>query len=262
MRRWPTLLAIQLRTSVQLAFQYRTDFFTEGLVEVFWTITAVVPLFVVWGARPVVAGWSLGEALMVTGFFTLLQSVLEGAINPSMGLVVEQIRKGTFDFVLLKPMDAQFLVSTAKVLPWRALNVLSAIAMFTYGFVCLRRTPSPIDVLLAAVLFLFSTALLYSLWMLSVSVAFYVVKLDNLTFLFGAVFDAARWPSTVFRGFFRVLFTFVIPLAMMTTFPADALLGRASASQIGGAALAALAALGFSRLVWRRALGHYTSASS
>ena len=58
-------------------------------------------------------------------------------------------------------------------------------------------------------------AFLYALWMLSVSVAFYVVKIDNLTFLFGAIFDAARWPANVFRGFLRVLFTFVIPLAFL-----------------------------------------------
>src|SRR5690349_15261488 len=109
MRGYASILAIQLRTSMQLAVQYRADFVTEGLVEVFWTITAIVPLFVVFETRAVVAGWTLPEAMMVTAFFTMLQSILEGAINPSMALVVEQIRKGTFDFVLLKPRDAQFL---------------------------------------------------------------------------------------------------------------------------------------------------------
>jgi ABC-2 type transport system permease protein len=262
MNRAARLIGIQLRMSAQLALQYRTDFVTEGLVEVFWAITAIVPLFVVWGARAEVAGWSLGEALMVTGFFTLLQSILEGAINPSMGLVVEQIRKGTFDFVLLKPMDAQLLVSTARVLPWRALNVITAIVMFAYGFVRLGRAPALIDVVSSILLFVFSTTLLYSLWMLSVSVAFYVVKLDNLTFLFGAIFDAARWPSTIFRGALRIVFTFVVPLAMMTTYPAEALLGRASVEKIAIAALAAVIAFVGSRLVWRRALGRYTSASS
>ncbi|HEY8075527.1 MAG TPA: ABC-2 family transporter protein [Labilithrix sp.] len=262
MRGYGSILAIQLRTSMQLALQYRADFVTEGLVEVFWTITAVVPLFVVFGTRAVVAGWSLGEAMMVTAFFTLLQSILEGAINPSMALVVEQIRKGTFDFVLLKPRDAQFLVSTSRVLPWRAINVLTAAALFVYGFVLLGRTPSPVDVLMAFAMLLAATAILYSLWMLSVSLAFYVVKIDNLTFLFGAIFDAARWPATIFRGFLRILFTFVVPLAMMTTFPAEALLGRASLAKLGTTALGAIVALAIARAVWRRAIGRYTSASS
>jgi ABC-2 type transport system permease protein len=199
--------------------QYRTDFVTDGFVEVFWMITALVPLFVVYGARDVVAGWTFGEALMVTGFFTLLQGVLEGAINPSMTLVVEQIRKGTFDFVLLKPKDAQFLVSTARVLPWRAVNVLTATGVFAYGFVKLGRAPTLSDVAVAIALLFAAIAILYSMWMLAVTLAFWVVKVDNLTILFGAVFDAARWPSNVFRGVVHVLFTFVIPLGVTTTFP-------------------------------------------
>ena len=260
MRAYASLLWLQLRTSLALAMQYRADFLTDGFVEVFWTITALVPLFVVFHARAVVAGWSFGEALMVTGFFTLLQGVLEGAINPSMTLVVEQIRKGTFDFVLLKPKDAQFLVSTARVLPWRAVNLLTASGLFVYGFVVLHRAPTGGAVGLALVVLVASIAILYALWMLAVSLAFYVVRVDNLTVLFGAVFDAARWPSSVFRGFFHVLFTFVIPLAVMTTFPADALLGHATLREVGGAALAATAALALSRAVWTRAIGHYTSA--
>ncbi len=256
------VLGIQLRTSLALALQYRLDFVTEGFVEVFWTITAIVPLFVVFGGRPEVAGWSFGEAMMVTGFFTLLQAVLEGAINPSMALVVDQIRKGTFDFVLLKPMDAQFLVSTARVLPWRALNVLTALALFAYGFHRLGRWPGIADIAASMALLAAAVGILYSLWMVSVSLAFYVVKVDNLTFLFGAIFDAARWPSSIFRGVLHVVFTFVIPLAVMTTFPSEALLGRASALQISGALAGSLAAIAVSRMVWRRALGRYTSASS
>ncbi len=262
MRSYAQLLWLQLRTSLALAMQYRTDFVTDGFVEVFWMITALVPLFVVYGARATVAGWSFGEALMVTGFFTLLQGVLEGAINPSMTLVVEQIRKGTFDFVLLKPKDAQFLVSTARVMPWRAVNLLTAAALFAYGFVKLGRAPAGSHVVIAIAMLSASIAILYSLWMLGVSLAFYVVKVDNLTVLFGAVFDAARWPSSVFRGFVHLLFTFVIPLGVMTTFPANALLGRTTPVESAGAAAAAVIALGVSRAVWRRALSRYTSASS
>jgi ABC-2 type transport system permease protein len=262
MREYANILWLQLRTSLALAMQYRADFVIDAFVEVFWTITTFVPLFAVFGTRASVAGWTFGEALMVTGFFTLLQGVLEGAINPSMALVVEQIRKGTFDFVLLKPKDAQFLVSTSRVLPWRAVNVVTALALFGYGFHRLDRAPAPVDVGAAILLFAAACAILYSLWMLSVSVAFYVVKIDNLTFFFGAIFDAARWPASIFRGALRILFTFVVPLAVMTTFPAEALLGRAGPAKIAGAVVAAIVAFAASRAVWRRARGPYTSASS
>ena len=256
------LLWLQLRTSFSLALQYRADFLTDGLVEVFWTVTTLAPIFVLYGHRTEVAGWSYGEMLLVTAFFTLLQAVLEGAINPSMTLVVEQIRQGTFDFVLLKPKDAQFLVTTARVLPWRALNVVTAGVLVAVGFSKLGRAPALLDAGMACLFFAASLAILQSLWMLSVCLAFYVVKVDNLTFLFGAIFDAARWPSSIFKGALRLVFTFVIPLAIMTTFPAEALLGRASLGKLVAALATATAAVLASRAAWKRALSSYTSASS
>ncbi|HKQ62814.1 MAG TPA: ABC-2 family transporter protein [Candidatus Polarisedimenticolaceae bacterium] len=262
MLRYARLLGVQLRTSTLTLLQYRVDFFVDGLLELLWAVTALVPLFVVFTARREVAGWSFGEALLVTGWFLLLQGILEGAINPSLTSVVDHIRRGTLDFVLLKPADAQFLVSTAKFQPWRATNVVTAAIVFGYAFHLLGRVPSLGGVLAAGLLLVTSTLLLYSLWILTVSAAFYVVRVDNLTFLFSSIFDAARWPSTVFRGALSLLFTFVIPLALMTTYPALALLGRLGGSTlvlvVAGSCLFALLA----RVVWLASIGRYTSASS
>jgi ABC-2 type transport system permease protein len=259
-RRYLRLLAVQLRASLLLAMQYRADFLLDGFVEVFWMATALVPLYVVFHVRPVVAGMTFGEALIVMGWFTFLQGVLEGAINPSLATVVEHIRKGTLDFVLLKPADAQFLVSTARFQPWRAINVGTALVIFAWGFHLLGRAPTLGAVASAAVMMVAAVVVLYSLWILTVSAAFYVVRIDNLSQLFSAVFDAARWPVTVFRGVVRFLFTFVVPLALMTTYPAWALLGTLSAQTFLGSLAGAGAAFAVSRLVWRASIARYTSA--
>lgn len=265
-RRYWRLLGVQLRASSLLALQYRGDFLVEGLISLFWTGTALAPLFVVFERRQAIAGWSFGEALLVIAWFTLLQGVLEGAINPSLNAVVEHIRKGTLDFVLLKPADAQFLVSTARFLPWRAVNVAAGVGLIAYAFSLLGRGPDPLGVLSALVLLGASTLLLYSLWILIVSAAFFVVKVDNLTYLFTSIYDAARWPASVFRGVaggaLAFVFTFVIPLALMTTYPAEALLGRLPLHVLGLSVLGAGLFAWVARRVWLRCIGHYTSASS
>ena len=262
MPRYLSLLGLQFRTSLLLAMQYRVDFFLDVLIEIVWASTSLVPLVVVFGARGSIAGWTYAEALLVVGWFTLLMGVIEGAINPSLTTVVEHVRTGTLDFVLLKPADAQFLVSTARFQPSRAVNAVTAAILFGYGFHLLGRAPTALQVGASLLLFVLATATLYSLWVLTVSAAFYVVRIDNLTFLFSAVFDAARWPSSVFRGALKVFFTFVVPLALMTTYPAEALLGRLEGRSLVEAAACALVFLVVSRLVWVRAISRYTSASS
>ncbi len=258
--RYLRLLGMQFRASLLLGLQYRADFLLDGFVEVFWMATALLPLVIVFRVRPTVAGWSFGEALMVTGWFTFLEGVLEGAINPSLASVVDHIRKGTLDFVLLKPADAQFLVSTARFQPWRGLNVGTAVVIFVWGFRRLGHGPSVGAVGLACVMMVAAVTVLYSLWILTVSAAFYVVRVDNLTHLFSAVFDAARWPVGMFRGVVRWVFTFVVPLALMTTYPAEALLGTLPMRTVAGALAGAFAAFAISRGVWNASIARYTSA--
>ncbi len=262
MLRYVKLLKVQLRASALLSLQYRYDFLIDGPIEVFWAVSALVPLFVIFHTRTEVVGWTFGEALVVAGWFALLQGILEGAINPSLTAVVDHIRKGTLDFVLLKPADAQFLVSTARFEPWRAMNVLTGLGVFAYAFHLLGRLPSIAGLAASAVLLLSSTLLLYSLWILTVTAAFYVVRVDNLTYLFSSIFDAARWPSSVFRGLLHVVFTFVIPLALMTTYPAQAMLGKLTPSTLLTAVGGSIAFAALARTMWLRSIGRYTSASS
>lgn len=255
-------MRVQLRASALLALQYRSDFLIDGVISIFFTITAIAPLLAVFHERKSIAGWSEGEALLVVGWFTLMDGILEGAIHPSLATVVEHIRKGTLDFVLLKPADAQFLVSTVKFLPWRAINAVSATVIFIYAFHLIGRPPSVLGLLSALFLLITATIMLYALWILTVSAAFYVVKIDNLTSFFSSVFDAARWPSSVFRGVLKILFTFVIPLALMTTFPAEAMLGRLSLGRFLIPIAGAIVFTVLSRIIWLKSIGKYTSASS
>lgn len=260
--RYLRIAGLQLRISAAAGMAYRADFLIEGAMALVSLGLMLLPWIVLFDGRDSVAGWDATEALIVIAYFTGVRAVLEGMISPSLVELVERIRTGAFDYVLLKPIDAQALVSTSRCEPWQIFNLLFAIGLVVYAFAERGHAPSPGDLALGVVLFVAGLLAMYSLWILCAAAAFWVVRLDNLTYLLSAIFDVARWPVQVFRGVWRFVFTFVIPVAVMTTFPAMALLGRLDAgtalATIGGA----LALLVVSRLVWRIAIRNYTSASS
>lgn len=259
-RRYLTLLWVQLRASAARAMHYRLDFVLDTVLSVFWTATAVVPLLVLFRQRATVAGWTRDEALVVVAWFTCLKGVIHAVIEPSLTTVVEHVRKGTLDFVLLKPADAEFLVSTSNMTPWKGADTLGGLALLGVALRALHHTPTALEVAATAALLVGATVILHSLWILVVSLAFVVVKVDNLSFLLGSLYDAARWPGSVFRGALGVVFTFVIPLTVMTTYPALAILGRLDGARfVGALAGAALSAL-VARRAWTGALSRYTSA--
>lgn len=262
MIRYATLFWISLRASLQTAMQYRLNFVIDGLMSLFWMLWTLIPLWAVFRGRGSVAGWSFAEALIVAGWFTILNGVLAGAINPSLVETTDRIRTGTLDFVLIKPADGQFLISTAKFAPWKVVDILAGITMVVIAFRLLGRWPEPEHAALAALLLVVAVLTMYALWILVVCAAFWVVRLDNLAYLLQSIFDAARWPLDVFRGAWRIIFTFVIPLGLMTTYPARAILGTLAPSTTGFALCGAVAFGALSRIVWKQALRRYTSASS
>jgi ABC-2 type transport system permease protein len=262
LRRYLRLVRVQLRMSLTTAMQYRIEFLLKGGMALFWMAVTLVPLMVVFGHRKSVGDWNYEQSLVVLAWFSLLKAVLEGGVTPSLTAVIEGIRNGTLDFVLLKPADAQFLVSTQKFEPWRVMDFFGAGAIFAYAFHKMGHWPRPGDVGLALALLVVAVLLLYSIWILVVSAAFWVVRMDNLSYLFQSIFDAGRWPISLFPPVLRRIFTYVFPLALMITFPAEALLGRLTDSNT---AVAFAGGVGFAvvaRLVWMRAVRFYTSASS
>lgn len=262
MRRALTLIATSLRASVATSLAYRADFLVEGLMSVYWLAWNLLPLVVLFGTRDAVAGWDQASALVVIALFVILRAFVEGVIAPSLVDFVERVRSGSFDYVLLRPADAQLLVSCSRFSPWRIVDLCGGVALLVIAFSQRGAAPRVGDLALGLALLACGAAAIYALYVLAAATVFWVVRVDNLTFLLSAIFDTARWPVQVFRGAWRVVFTFVLPLALMTTYPAMALLGKLAPAVALACAAGALSMLAISRLAWRTAIRAYTSASS
>jgi ABC-2 type transport system permease protein len=262
MSRYATLFATQLRTSLATAMQYRANFLIEMVLSVAWLAIALLPLIVLFEQRDSVAGWDQSSALIVMAYFMAVKAIMEGMVSPSLVALVEKIRTGAFDYVLLKPVDAQFMVSTAGYEPQKAIDLAGAVALACYAFSQRGVWPTASQLGIGVLLLVSGVLAMYSLWIVCAAASFWVVRLDNLIYLLQAIFDTARWPIQVFRGAWRFVFTFIIPVAIMTTFPAMSLLGRLSPRTTLLTLAGALAMLIISRLMWRGAIRNYTSASS
>ncbi|MBA3539968.1 MAG: ABC-2 family transporter protein [Deltaproteobacteria bacterium] len=263
MIRYLRLALVQLRISASSAMAYRADFFIEGAMSIVWMVLTLLPLYVLYQERQEVAGWDAPSALVVIAYFMIVRAVLEGVVSPSFVELVERIRSGAFDYTLLKPVDAQLIVSTSRFEPWKIFDLLGAIALVVWAFVQRGEgPPAALDVVLGVVLLVAGILAMYAVWIACAAASFWVVRLDNLTYLLGAVFDTARWPIHIFKGAWRIIFTFVIPVAVMTSYPAMALLGRIELSTAALVVLGALVMLVASRAIWKLAIRNYTSASS
>jgi len=255
------LIAGQLRMSVLAALQYRLGFWTEGVLGVAWSALGMAPLLVAVEHLDTVEGWNAWQLLLLTGCFTLVSGLFSALLQPALIESMNHIRKGTLDYVLLRPADALVLCLVTAFAPWRLVEALGGLLLIVIALAKLG-APGVLDVLAALGIGIGGLLALYALGIMVLCASFRAVQLQNLTYLMEAVLDFARWPATVFRGFLRILFTFVIPLAVMTTYPAQALLGQASLSTVISALGTGLGLIVIARIMWTRSLRGYSSASS
>jgi ABC-2 type transport system permease protein len=125
-----------------------------------------------------------------------------------------------------------------------------------------RLNLSGVDYLLGAVPLGFGLISLYSLWFILGATSIWFVKIYNVTEVLRGLLEAGRFPMVAYPAVYRFFFTFVVPVAFLTTIPAEVILGRGEFVWVVGAAILALGLLVVSGVFWRFALRFYTSASS
>lgn len=262
LRRSLRLVAVQLRIRVLAALEYRAGFFTSGVLSLLWSLGGVIPLVVALDHRPDVAGWSPWALALLVGCHMIVNGLFGALVQPALFAAMEDIRTGALDYLLLRPASALLSCLVADFQPWSLLETLVGASLVVLAAVTLGLSPSPLAVLTFLVVLGSGIAALYALAVLILCLAFQAMQLQNLAYLLESLLDFARWPISVFRGPLRAFFTFVVPFAIMTSYPPMALLGwlepRAALSAVATAAVLGVLA----GVAWRRALRGYTSASS
>jgi len=261
-RRYLRLVRIFVGATLSAQLEYRANFLGAVLASLGEVGVALLGISILFGQPGVtqVGGWSFREALLVTGFFMLTEGVISVFIQPNMSKIAEAVRTGNMDFTLLKPIDAQFNVSTRNLNVLRFPDLLIGLGLIGYAASGLEVTPG--GALAAAVLYGSAVVIVYCIYLGLSTTAFWFVKTQNVTELFSGVFGAARFPVAAFPVPVRFVLTFVLPVAFITTVPAQALTGALGGGLALASPLIAAALFLATRLFWRYAVASYTSASS
>jgi ABC-2 type transport system permease protein len=123
------------RTSVQKDTEYRADFFAQILVTLLGIGTQLAAVWVIFRHTPNLAGWSLPQVLALLGVYNFMYGFIGASIAPNMRQVLEDVRQGTLDFALLKPINSQFLVSVRQLEIWRLTDIALGLALVYYASV-------------------------------------------------------------------------------------------------------------------------------
>tara|TARA_B100000214_G_scaffold368799_1_gene340878 strand:+ start:150 stop:938 length:789 start_codon:yes stop_codon:yes gene_type:complete len=251
---WFTAFASQL--------EYQLNFLIELLAMLGTLLGSVFILSLFFSGGRQLGDWSWESALVIQGVYTFLDGLTNALLRPNLTEIVNYVREGTLDYVLLKPIDSQFWLSVKKfsfaglpeiilglfIVLWASIQTVDSLSIYSFFIFIIS--------------LIFGFVILYSVWFLIAASSIWFVKTWNATEVLRALLAAGRYPISAYPIILRFIFTLVLPVAFLTTFPAEAILGKLNLNVLFFGLILSCLFFIMSRLFWQFALKHYTSASS
>jgi ABC-2 type transport system permease protein len=145
---------------------------------------------------------------------------------------------------------------------WQLVDVVSGSVVLGIGISRLEGSVGVSDALAFLLLLVLGAVMLYCVWLVLATGAFWIVRMWFLSELFEGVYQTGRFPIGIYPGWLRYSMTYLIPIGFAVTVPAQAVTSRLSWQTLVTAVVFAAVLFGFARWFWRYGLRHYAGASA
>lgn len=254
-----------LRAAVAGQASYRVSFAMDLLGTALGVGLDFVELFAVFSQVPSLGGFSFADAVLVFALASIgfaLADMLTGQVDK----VVDHVRAGTFDVLLLRPLSVLAQLAVADLQLRRLGRVVVSLVLLAVALARVEVDWTAGRVAMVVVAPLAGTVVFGALFVCAGAVSFWLVDGTEVgsAFTYGSAY-LAQWPVGVLGPVLSRFFTFVVPAAFTGYLPALAILGRDDPSGLPGwlpwaSPLAAALAAAAAGLVWTRGVRHYTGA--
>lgn len=256
------LLSALFKVNIQMTLAYRLDTLVNILLNLFWLGWELLGLSIIFSNTNSLGGWGIGELIALLGVFRLVNALMAALIWPNTQQFNTAVRDGTLDYTLLQPVNSMFLVTFSRMVIWRVWDLVLGAVLIVVGINISGGKEHLTGLLSFLLLAVTGSVILYSLWIVMIAATFWFVKFDNNVTMLDALLSTGRYPATVYPTWLRLIVTFVIPVAVATTIPLQALRGELSALQVLLYAGISVVAFLVATQVWRAGIRHYSGASS
>ncbi len=264
-----------LRNSLVRDMTFRANFLIDTVSSLVWVLMNLGFYILIFEYTPMIGagtGWGKYQFFLFLGTTLIINSLTRGLFLTNAVELSEHIRNGTLDFILLKPIDTQFLVSLGRI-EWSALGPIGfGVLLMAHSFRQLGYWPGPLAVMLYVFYVGCGCAIYYSLMIAMSSTAIWFGRNQSLLDFWFYITNFSRYPMEIYRGPLgdplRWTFTFLIPVLVAVNIPARMLVRPLDVQTAADWTLpaftivATFVGLAASRWIFQRALVSYRSASS
>jgi ABC-2 type transport system permease protein len=261
--RYLGIYAALWKNSVTRETMFKGNFLLWIFVEVLWFALQLSFIGVLYRHTETIGSWTKWQVVMLVGASHFIQQIFQSFFLINCANLSELVRNGKLDFLLIQPVNTRFVVSLRQVDLGGFVNAAFAVVVMIYAARQIPITPSFGQLLGFGVLCFVGILIHYSLMFMLASICFWTVRAQGIVYGYYNLFQIARMPDEAFRGLFKAVFTFALPMLLVTNVPVRLLTDKLTSTGpilllLGMSVVCALASEWF----WRTSLRRYKSASS
>lgn len=263
MSRYLAIYKLTIRNSLIREMSFKLNFLLWMVVELLWFLGQLAFIEVLYGQVDAIAGWTKWQVVALVGVHQIISQIFQSFFYMNVANLPELVRTGRLDLLLTLPMDPQFAVSTRQFSLDSLLNALVGVGIVSFALYKLGVMPGVWQIGLALAAMILGVAVHYAVMFSLACISFWTVRAGFIHGYFH-LFMIGRYPAAVFRGIFRFLFTWIVPIIWVSNVPAVLLARPFESPWTGFIALlvGTGVVLAFTRFLWKFSLSRYSSASS
>lgn len=244
--------------------QYRVNFIFTYFATSFWLVSELLFIHFLLYRYTTIAGWDYFKMALLIG---VNQIWVGGAfyfiIWPSLASFAELIRTGGADRIFSLPISTRFYVSAFRT-NWSSLLIsVNGLIVCAYSLNKIGVSLSIGKILLFLVLISLSIWIIYCIQFIAMCFTFWLTRTGSILYIIGTIDRLSRFPYEIFsKGILFILFTFVLPIAIICNVPARALIGILEVRYVIYGLIVVLILTILSQIIWKLGLRRYESASS
>src|ERR1700690_4346509 len=228
LRRYFAIYAALWKNSVAREMSFKSNFLLWIIVELLWFGLQLSFIGVLYLHTDHIGTWTKWEVVLLIGASHLIQEVFQAFFLVNCTNLSELVRTGKLDFLLLLPVNTRFLVSLRHVDIPSFANAAFAACVMVYASGRLGLHPTTLQLLGFAALCVAGLLVHYSLMFMLASVSFWTVRAQGIVWGYYNLFNIARMPDEAFKGTFKVVFTFALPVLLVSNVPGRVLADKLS----------------------------------
>jgi len=263
MKRYLTIYAALWKNSVAREMSFKGNFILWIVVELLWFGLQLSFVSVIYSQTDSVGTWTKWQMVLLVGASNFIQQIYQAFFLTNCTGLSELVRTGRMDFLLALPVNTRFIVSTRQVDLGAFVNALFAVCVMIFAAMKLNLHPTFAQLAGFTALCVVGIFIHYSLMFMLAAISFWTVRAQGIVWGYYNLFNIARMPDEAFHGAFKAVFTFALPVLLVSNVPV-----RVLAEKITSPAMwLLLIGLGIvwaliSEWFWKFSLRRYTSAST